>query len=65
METNNMIKPLSCIEMENIYGGLNWKAAFDTVKGTATAYGGLMLGNPVAIIGGCLETGYALGQIFD
>ena len=65
METKFLMEPMSCVEMENIYGGLNWKAAFGTIKGTAGICGGLMLGNPIGVISGCLETRYNAGKIFD
>ena len=65
MGTTIMVQPLSYIELENIYGGLNWKAALDTVVGAAAVCGGIVSGNPIAIVGGCFETGYAIGQIFN
>ena len=65
MKTKNFLQPLSHVEMKNVYGGVNLKAVLGTVKGSASIYGGLILGNPIAIISGCLETGYNIGKIFD
>jgi len=65
METVNILHPLSYVEMETTYGGLNFNAILGTVKGTASAYGGLMTGNPLIIVSGCLDIGYNIGHIFD